>query len=117
MATETEAEAEIESLPLRRVGRLEDWATNLVPTTAENPYLPPEQRVRVLTGKTFGHPEFPDGHAIQTNRIVAAAGRFVTTDSGSIYELGAVNPKYLAWIAAEGHEWDDENPVRIYDAD
>jgi hypothetical protein len=103
--------------PVRLAGRLENWSLGFYPSSKENPYLSPQQRVRVLCGRVYGNPEYADGHPIRTNYVVAARGRLVTTFSGSVYELGEVDPHYRAWSQEQGFGWDEENPVRIVTAE
>lgn len=41
-----------------------------------------------LTGKVYGHPNFPPGHIVHVSTPKKLDGRLVTTFSGRIYELG-----------------------------
>jgi hypothetical protein len=52
-----------------------------------------------LHGKVYGHPKIEDGHRAITSMIVGINwegedGVLVTTESGTIYKLGAPNPNF-----------------------
>ncbi len=70
--------------------RLENW---VVTFRQEDPYRAPEAK-QCLHGNVYGHPDHLDGEEVTTSRIVATDDKFVTTSSGSKYELGAVYPDY-----------------------
>lgn len=72
---------------------LKNWS---VTTFEESVYLAPEQRCPRLHGEVYGHAMFPDGASITTSPMVSRRGDIVTTQSGSEYELGDVNPAYEA---------------------
>lgn len=71
--------------------RLENWAV-----VNTDPYRAPEDQKPHLSGKVYGHPRFEDGHDIVTSHIVSidAVNHTVTTNSGSVYELGTVDPEW-----------------------
>ena len=73
--------------------KLENWS---VVAGMANPYQAPEQCVQCLHGTVYGHPRFEDGSSITTSRIVRAQGGIIETFSGSLYELGEVDPVYGA---------------------
>ncbi len=98
------------------VYRLEDWSLGYYPSARQNPYLADEQRARVLQGDVYGSPAYADGHPVRTSAVVSARGNLVVTQSGSIYQLGTPDPKYVAWVTEEFGAWDAENPVRIVTA-
>lgn len=50
---------------------------------------------------------------IRTSRIVAAQGRLVTTESGSVYLLGEADPAYVEFLKSIGRESDEANPVKV----
>lgn len=50
---------------------------------------------------------------ITTSRIVAAQGRLVTTESGSVYLLGEADPAYVEFLKSIGRELDESNPVTV----
>lgn len=52
---------------------------------------------------------------ITTSRIVRSEGRLVTTKSGSVYELGTVDPGYVEYLRSIGRTLDEANPVKVID--
>ncbi len=90
--------------------KIENWS---VESGADSPYVPPEHAGIRLVGQCFGHGEHDDGKRIGTSTVVASEGRFVTTFSGSRYELGKPDPKWLAWMEEEGIEYDPEQPIKL----
>jgi hypothetical protein len=90
--------------------RIEEWSVKTLPGQE---YMAPEVAVRVLEGRVYGHPRKPDGRMIVTSDLVSAEGRVVKTHSGSVYLLGAIDPKYLAWMRENGFEYDPENPIKM----
>jgi hypothetical protein len=60
------------------------------------------------------HPKFVPGKEkqIQTSRIASATGRIITTVSGSVYELGTPDPKYLDFLKKIGREFDPVEPIK-----
>ena len=71
--------------------RLENWAI-----VGSNPYYPPECQSLCLKGDVYGHELHFDGKCIRTSTIEGIEGELVKTYSGSLYELGEVNPEYEA---------------------
>ena len=71
--------------------RLENWS---VVALIQNPYMAPEARGRALTGRVYDDPRFENGTTICTTALVGVSGQTVTTRSGSVYELGEVDPAY-----------------------
>ncbi len=72
--------------------RLENWA---VVSKRFDPYAAPELRRRQVRGEVFQSKKFPDGSVITTSDVVAfKAGKVITANSE--YELGDINPDYLA---------------------
>lgn len=92
--------------------KLENWS---VQTT--NPYLPLEASKAYLAGDVYGHPKYPDGHRILTSRPIKVDGRVITTYSGSVYELGEPDPKYLEWMNKNGRVYNPEQPIKILTED
>lgn len=75
-----------------QVARLENWS---VVYGDINPYQPPELQKQYLHGTIFNHPKFTDGVGnITTSHIVGIEGDKVRTKSGTLYELGEVDPEY-----------------------
>lgn len=48
-----------------------------------------------LHGKVYGHPLIEDGHRVHTSIIKKIEGDIVTTQTGTLYRLGEINPCYL----------------------
>lgn len=72
--------------------RLENWSVVVQPTA--NPYMAPEQLKSCLHGKIYGHSRFEDGSNVTTSEIIGINKDKIETYSGSIYELGKVDPLY-----------------------
>jgi len=72
--------------------RLEQWSI----VFHGDLYKAPEQRIPRLLGAVYGHPIWPDGSLARTSPIdiVDAETETITTASGSVYELGEVDPAY-----------------------
>lgn len=73
--------------------RLENWS---VTRTVLNPYQAPETGTPALAGRVYGHEAIEDGSFIITTRPVTVSDGKVRTASGSLYELGEVDPGYEA---------------------
>ena len=74
--------------------KLERWSVVGRPV---NEYDPPELWAQCLSGTVTGHPRKPDGSVVTTSQVAGVEqGRYVRTGSGSLYELGEVNPEYEA---------------------
>ena len=54
-----------------------------------------------------------DGRRVVTSGIVAVDGRRVVTRSGTVYELGSVDPDYRRWLVETGQRLDEVNPIRL----
>lgn len=85
--------------------RIENWSVR------SDPWSAPELGKNYLVGDC---PERGRAKArITTSRIVAAQGRLVTTESGSVYRLGAANPAYVEFLKSIGRELDEASPVKV----
>ena len=74
--------------------RIENWSVVL--SDAFNyEYQVPELITSCIMGKVYDHPHYDDGHQIQTSMIKKVEHGVVITCSGSRFELGEINPKYL----------------------
>ena len=73
--------------------RIENWSIMM---SSPEPYNAPEQQVAMLQGLVYDHPRFHDGDPITTSAIVGIEDGKVRTRSGSLYELGEVDPYYEA---------------------
>lgn len=71
--------------------KLENWS--ILRFTAD-PYQAPELWKQHLIGTVYGHPYIADGKIVSTSSIVGCEGEFIKTKSGSLYDLGKVNPEY-----------------------
>ena len=76
--------------PRSSVVRLENWSV----VNNQDPYKAPELRRAGLCGKAYGHPLHSDGTPIITSPVLMVHDGLVFTKSGSVYELGAVDPAY-----------------------
>lgn len=73
--------------------KLKNWSIR----QNNDPYSAPELRETILVGDVYGHENqkrFYDGKCIQTSCIVNFNDGVVETNSGSLYELGEVDPEY-----------------------
>lgn len=74
--------------------KLDNWALVSIP----DPYKPPETMKQYLHGEVSGNPKFVNGSSITTSRFVGITRKdgkyYGRTNSGSLYELGHVNPEY-----------------------
>ena len=90
--------------------KIENWQ---IKTAESDKYTAPELRPIRVKGQVVGHDRFADGNWITSSPIIAAEGLTLTTATGSRYELGDVDPAYLAWLAEAGQEFNPEQPVII----
>jgi hypothetical protein len=51
----------------------------------------------VLRGRVYNHSHIPDGIYVRTTPIKNIEGNKITTQNGSIYELGEPDEKYIQW--------------------
>ena len=78
-----------------------------------DPFKVPEQSKIRLQGEVTGHPRFDEGHRVTTSTIVKIEGKLVSTYSGSVYELGEIDPLYKKWVDKNYPDWDPENPIKM----
>ncbi len=61
-----------------------------------------------LHGFVTNHPKIEDGHRAHTSKVMAvglpSSRKLITTLTGTIYELGEVNPSYEDWMSENGWE-------------
>lgn len=76
--------------------KLENWYVS----EDDNPYCPPELRQKYVSGAVYGNPRFSDGYRVTTSNIVSINGNKITTNSGSVYELGTPSEDYINWLKA-----------------
>ena len=72
--------------------KLENWC--ICAKRMSDAYIAPELVAVRLAGNVANHPAFKDGSHVTTSPIVAFDGDKVKTKSGSLYELGEVDPDY-----------------------
>lgn len=73
-------------------------------------YRAPEVRGNpVIAGSAKGGRH--DGKHMLTSRIKSVTGRFVTTQSGSVYRLGDPGPFAVAWFKEIGVALNPDNPL------
>lgn len=90
--------------------KIDNWAV----LSNATPYTAPELISFFLHGKVKNHPKFTDDEFVRTSSIVDVDGNIVTTQSGSKYELGTVDLKYLEYIKKRHPDWDpDVEPIRM----
>lgn len=73
--------------------KLENWS---IVSVNFSPYTPPELLPKALHGLVYGNPKFADGEEVTTTPIAGVRDGKAVTRSGSVYELGTVNPNYEA---------------------
>jgi hypothetical protein len=83
--------------------RLDHW----YPCLLNGYYAMPDENRRVRLAGSVG------GKDIYTSRVASTSGRLVTTESGSVYELGEADPEWVAWLGALGIALDAERPMRV----
>jgi hypothetical protein len=94
--------------------RLENWSLSKRWGTNDH-YRDPACVPVCLQGNVYGHgsPRHPDGKGIITSGIESVEGRVVKTRTGSVYELGKIDPDYRAYLKEHHPDWDWRNPIRI----
>jgi hypothetical protein len=90
--------------------RIEQWSVQYAICSA---YTAPERRGMKIVGLLVDHPLRPDGTRVKTSRVVSATGRTVRTQSGSVYELGDIDPAYRAYLDEHGIPYDHEQPIKV----
>lgn len=78
---------------------IENWSIvdSLFPGRCRDPYKHEFRDFTVgncLHGKVYGHKRIEDGHRALTTPIRTINGDLITTDSETVYRLGAVNPNF-----------------------
>lgn len=77
-------------------------------------YLPPEMRPQYLNGEVFGHHRCQNGEKVCTSSIVDVNGKFITTSSGTVYQLLEPDAEYAQWVfETRGYSIDPENPIKV----
>lgn len=115
-------EADMDAMPLDQITalqmvittvkgaiNLDNWSTASRPI----PYQPPECWPTILQGNVSGHPDMDDGEFVHTSPIAKANGQLITTESGTLYRLGKIDPKFREFLKTDRPNWDPENPITI----
>jgi hypothetical protein len=78
-----------------KIKRLENWG--VVYRGPIDPYMAPECVDVGLCGRIYNHPKHQDGNFVTISRTVSydPDTRTIETYSGSLYQLGEVDPEYL----------------------
>lgn len=84
---------------------IRDWSVE-----AGSPFVAPECGTVHLVGTVALH-NGVENNKVKTSAIVQINGRTVTTSSGSIYKLGAIEPAYRRYLAKTRPNWDWRNPI------
>ena len=93
--------------------KLNKWST----TAHSTPYMAPEQIKLRLAGIVDSHPKLGDCIFITTSPIIEINGRTITTKSGHIYKLGAIDPKYRKFLKKTKPNWNWRNPITFIGGD
>lgn len=91
--------------------KLYNWAVH---AEEGNPYYPPEDFPKYLSGECPGHPKFINPNKrLVTSSIQEVNGRVVKTNSGTLYELtGPPSDDYLKWMTDNNRAYDPEQPIK-----
>lgn len=87
---------------------LDMWSLVVKP---DNPYMAPELMGRRLSGLAVNHPRLGTNF-VTTSTIHKVIGRLVITNSGTIYKLGAMHPKYKQFLRKNNIKVDRRNPIK-----
>lgn len=100
---------------MRAVVILTNWSATVHPAVAAKAkYLPPEAVIPSLQGEAQNHPRLGKSPVI-TSPIVGIDGRKITTESGTVYRLGKIDPKYRTWLRKNRPDWDWRKPIQLLD--
>jgi len=81
-------------------------------------YTAPEAVRYWLCGYISEHPDYQrtgprnwtEPRPVSTSNIVSAKGRHVTTNSGTVYVLGNIDPGYRRWLRKHKPGWNWRKP-------
>ena len=90
--------------------KINSWKTV---ATSHSQYRAPETIGLCLAGEVSGHPRFDDGEAVRTSRVVSIEGRVVSTVSGSVYQLGTIDPLFRKYLKIHRPSWNWRKPISI----
>ena len=88
---------------------INNWST----TSLGDPFMAPEIRPLAVQGVTENDHRRPGKTSIRTSAVVDVSGRTFTTNSGTVYRLGRIDPKFRAWLRKEGREYDPKRPIKV----
>lgn len=91
--------------------KIENWSITKYPS---NPYQAPELWQSALQGIVYGHPRIQDGERIATSTIQAINLKesWAETQSGTNYQLGEIDPKWVEFMNEKGYKLEDYiNPI------
>ncbi len=101
--------------------KLENWAVCFLPGDAFGALAADCGVPGRLTGEVIGHPRIDDGKGVTTTPMTKAEGRLITTNSGTVYELGTANEDYVKFVhgmpGKEDWDFDGDTPVMLRDKD
>lgn len=66
-----------------------------------------------LYGRVYGHPKVEDGKEVRTSPIISHQGKYVTTQSGTVYFLEEPALVLLDQLARAGLQYNSENPLHF----
>ena len=85
---------------------INEWSVGEEP----DPWQAPELKRKFLQGMAQ-LPGDTKVKSIRTSFIRAIEGRFVETESGSVYKLGLIDPKYRVWMKKLGIAYNPKQPI------
>jgi len=92
---------------------MNNWAIVSMPLSI---YKAPECYMMRLQGDITEHHTIPINkplHKVFTSPIVEVDGTLITTQSGTKYRLGNIDPDYLQWMIINRITYNKDNPIRM----
>ena len=100
--------------------KLENWAVCFLPQDTWGAAFADVKVPGRLHGTVSGHDRIEDGELVTTTPMIKAEGRLITTDSGTVYELGTVKEDYAEFTRTmpgkEDWDFDGDTPIVIHQA-
>lgn len=87
------------------------WSTGWHPDC--DPYMAPELRTLHLHGEIPIERVKHRRERVVSSAITAVDGRFVTTESGHVYQLKSPDRKWKAWLKTQGIVYDTHEPIKF----
>lgn len=75
-------------------------------------FTAPELIRLCLRGNVTDHPVC-HADTVRTSPIVMAEGRYVQTQTGTVYKLGRIHPKFRNFLRTKRPNWDWRNPITM----